>query len=558
MPILEPGTPQYDRLIEPLDLASNIPRAFALPDVTGALKAGGIEASSLYEGKDSEIPRLSSSLSNVGIDLGTAGLSVNVGMPTSNGIWSGAESLISILPEDLVADFDRAFDAVRRAGVVGEHVQHVFESMNLQDFPTQLGENLVKAFNDVLGPSMNVVSGVAQVASSFIPILGSLVRVVVALADIFRNEEEEGYVEPTTPARSFHPDVDLDFANIWVLNPMRGARTGGSSGDAKFYKSAKDLNGIFHPVGLGAKQSIRVQGTDIYRIDGTNVGSMKERKWVGMMPGSTLLDRGWDVATNGKEISGTRPLGGLLPTAADIGSKLWGMITRPGSPLMYSISPRMLRKQWATYLWGVRTEVEARTWWSDAAKAEFINNVAGPVYGWSAYPQGPGSLLGNRAKEVAHGTGTEIIDKDISYNIQNSVPVKALDNLEDLQRGALDHTVVCAYIDESFHIPDKDRWRDNRMLLLQHPDRCSVDVESIPDKDYRNAMIAAQASCGSGMILTMRPLRANAPQMVTVKQGLSSMPGASDELTGEGQSGGAGLLIAAAVLGLIALSNKKR
>lgn len=566
MPIVEEGTQLFDQLIKPLDLEGGIGRQFKLPDITGALAAGGDVAKELYTGDGSVIPARSSALSNVGIELGTAGLSVNVGLPTSDGIWGGAVDLISILPEDLVSKFEVAFDGARTAVSLGKDVSEIFKELKLDDFPSEVGEQLVKAFENVLGPAMNVISGIAQVATSFLPIFGSLVRVANALAQIFGGGDGDStYVEPTVPAMSFHPDVDLEFANIFVLRAMRGARSGGDTGDARFYRSPQDLNGIFHPVGRGVKQSVRVKRgdkpLDIYRLSGSDVSSMREQKWVGMMPGSTLLDRGWDVATDGKVNSGTRPLGALLPTAADMGSKLWGMVMNPGSPLMYSVNPESLRKHWANYLWSLRREVEVRSWWSDSAKAHFINEVAGDVYGWSTYPQGEGSLQGDRSKLVAVDPypATEIIDKDISYNIQNSVPIAALDNLIELQRGAMDHTLVCAYVDERFHIPNKDRWRDNRMLLLQHPDRCKVDVDSIPDKDYRDAMIAAKVSCGSGgMYIAAPPRWTNIPDLVEVKQGLSSMRGSTEELTGEGESGGKGLLLAAAVLGLIVMAKGKR
>ncbi|HET6454951.1 MAG TPA: hypothetical protein VFI02_11155, partial [Armatimonadota bacterium] len=233
-------------------------------------------------------------------------------------------------------------------------------------------------------------------------------------------------------------------------------------------------------------------------------------------------------------------------------------------------------KAWADYMWSLRTRIVGDpndpNWgfFSSEAKANFINCVAGDLYGWAPYPQGEDSLHGNRAREVSVGNPprAELIDQELSYGIESSKPILSLDNLAQLQKGALDNTPVCAYIDESFPALRfgsdlKEQWQKNRMLLLQHPLRCKVDTDSIPDVAYRNAMINAKQSCG--MILSAGPvnLHPNAPKTVAVIQGLSSVGSTGggspvDELTGEGSSGKVGLLMAAAVLGLIVMNKKRR
>lgn len=63
-------------------------------------------------------------------------------------------------------------------------------------------------------------------------------------------------------------------------------------------------------------------------------------------------------------------------------------------------------------------------------------------------------------------------------------------------------TIQVAYVDEDAPALKGDRqvlWKRHqlmRKLLLEHPARCLVDVERIPDTAYRNAMWDAQITCG--------------------------------------------------------------
>ena len=572
MPIVKLESQLGEDIIKPLNMLGGIPPQFRLPDITGAVGSGGIESSDIYE---ENFPDQSSALSNIAAQFGVAGVSMGVGIPSSDNLWQGATGLITQLPEELKQNFEAVIEVIRRDGTSGSAIE-LFKGLNLPpEFGVQLGSQLLETITEIIGPTMDVVSGIVEAATSWIPILGGFVKTFSSLVRLFAPTDTP-YVEFETNRMSFHPDNDADFAETYILRPMRGTVT-------QYAGSSNDLTSIFHPIGTSVGDAVLVAGTqntnnEIRRISSGSIGMAKERNWVGYIPGSTVLDRGWEISANGSDWTGTRAVGSLLPTGTDIATKLWGMMTKAGSPLMYTIDPRYLKKAWADYMWSLRTRVDGDpknpNWgfFSAEAKANFINKVAGPVYGWSSYPQGDGGLHGNNAKLILTGTppnqGTKLIDQEKSFGIESSKPILSLDNLAQLQIGAMDNTPVCAYVDDSFpairfNSALKEQWQKNRMLLLQHPLRCKVDTASIPDAAYRNAMINAKLSCG--MIISAGPvmLEPNAPPTVKVVQGLSSIGSTgggspSDELTGEGSSGKAGLLMAAAVLGLIVMNKKRR
>jgi len=570
MPIVKYESQLGQDIIKPLDMLGGIPPEFRLPEITGAVGSGDFAMKDIYE---KDFPEKSSALSNVAGQFGVAGVSMGVGIPSSDNLWQGATGLITQLPEDLKQSFEDVLEVIRRDGTSGNAIQ-LFKEMNLPaEFGTELGSALFETMTEIMGPTMDVVSGIVEAATSWIPILGGFIRGVTSLIRMTGGAPPT-YIENEVNVMSFHPDADADFADAYILKPMRGLVT-------PYAKSRNDLTSIFHPIGTKVNSPTLVKGTqntsnEIRRITTGSLGLANEKNWVGYIPGSTVLDRGWDISADGKDVTGTRSLGNILPTGSDIATKLWGMMTKAGSPLMYTIDPRYLKKAWADYMWSLRTRIVGDpndpNWgfFSSEAKANFINCVAGDLYGWAPYPQGEDSLHGNRAREVSVGNPprAELIDQELSYGIESSKPILSLDNLAQLQKGALDNTPVCAYIDESFPALRfgsdlKEQWQKNRMLLLQHPLRCKVDTDSIPDVAYRNAMINAKQSCG--MILSAGPvnLHPNAPKTVAVIQGLSSVGSTGggspvDELTGEGSSGKVGLLMAAAVLGLIVMNKKRR
>jgi len=565
MPIVAKGSATYDQLIKPLKLDDALPQE--LPDITGMLQANASLASNIFE---DEFPRNASARSNVSAQFMAASVSMGAGIPTSGGMWGATTPLLSVLPDDLITTFNDILGTLESTGASQSMVK-IFDALKktkgLVDFPLALGSALVESLLDMIGPMMDAVTGIVEAATSWIPILGGFIKTVTSLITIFNPPSPE-WEEAEVGAMSFHPGLDVAFADSYFLRPMRGQWQGKVSNPTN---GGHDLTNIFHPPGTTVSSPVLVRGTKdtsnpIRRIVAIG-GAGSDGLWAGMIPGSMLVDHGWDISKNGKTTSGTRALGSLSPTGSDIGSKLWGMITQAGSPLMYTLEPEVLKKRWSDYLWSLRTRIvgdeDDPNWgyWNAAAKAEFINKIAGKAYGWSLYPTNDGAVGGNEAKEVPWGNGTKIIDQEKSFGLENSIPMRALDNLAELQKGALDNTAVCAYIDESYpgiqyNSALKEQWAANRMLLLQHPLRCTVDVDSIPDQGYRNAMIDAKQSCG--MIISAGPvnLHPNAPPTVAVIQGLSA-PGESGD-NGRGSGGKGGLILAAAVLGLIVMNKKRR
>lgn len=564
MPIVKKNTPDWDSLIEPFEITDGIPDSELLPPIKEI-------ANSLIGGTriaNAEFSRDSSRTSVMTNQLQLANLVTNIGLPLSDGLWDGAEGLISMLPDKLRSQFNDLIDE----SPIGN-----FDLATLEGIAPEVIKAISVALQDIIEPAIEVVTDVVQVATSWIPIVGAFVKLTTALIQLSIDLHPVSAYQPETTTRlDFSPYGDRAYANRFLAG-LRGVDG---------FDGATNLNRLFHPLGTEIAPIKFVEGTEdksswrVRRfVAKTAAGTAVDKGWMGMLPGANFLDMGWEISKYATDTTGTRSLGeALVPTTTNLGSKTWGMIVQSGSPMMFTLDPSGLRQVWIEYLFSLRVYLEnlIDTYdWEEGRN--FVNTTMRNVYGWSCSPSTKidpkkhdyicESIEGNNAK-VSGGIATDL---DKSFGLGTCAPVLALENLAQLQAAALDHTVVCAYIDASFPALKKNpalksKWETNRQLLLQHKDRCRVDVNSIPDKAYRDAMAYALQNCppppkfahgGPTQIASVfTPISNNPVEKVPVRATMTSTGDYRDELTGRGSSGAAGLLLAAAVLGLLAFNKK--
>ena len=444
----------------------------------------------------------------------------------------------------------------------GKTLKDAFKDLDGRVSSLSLGTDFlgVQATTGIVGDAMEAAFGgafdaighISGLARDLVPVVGSVTNAIVKAIRFFH-----GVTQPSEPAefsyriQKFSPTHDRSFANVHILEPLN---------------TGKDWTPIWSPPGFGSDPAqlqpdftvtavkdnqgdgwgVRVQPVDGER----HVGS----GWTGAIPLSGNIDLGWEISRQGTDYTGTRSLGALLPTSREQIGKLWAMCLKPGSPTAFCVDAQAVRDRWFTYLMNFRMFLQSTNLVRPDARRTFIDELGVDYYGWK--PFNPNfKASGKNTKQLQSAFGLD----------DSSDLFKAVDQLEKTQRATLD-SVGCAYVTKEFAAIKsnpalRDRLERNRQSLLSHPAVCRVDLDLVPDAAYRNAVKNAQIGrgCGSGMILTAGPLVQNGGTAPPPAQGLNGIKTATLMLNGSGGGGGKGaLLLAAAMLGLVAIKGKKR
>jgi hypothetical protein len=357
-------------------------------------------------------------------------------------------------------------------------------------------------------------------------------------------------------------DPELEYAAA-KFSPDADSAVAAKMG--RLIRTENDWTNIFRPPGVGEGDSpgVNITRSKIkgggYRL----LAAGYHEGWFGFVPGTTTLDLGFEIYSNNY----SRGLGQLFPTTRNLGISVWDQINRK-SPAMFAVNARACWGQWEGHLGELRDYLYTNP--GKAAK-EFVNGYGEQVFGWSSWDTGKPSWQlmkdGNIDSwdDYYKGLG-------ISHLQNRSTPARAMKILYDRQMAYL-NTTACAYVNPENYGAFGDSWQsetqkmlerveENRLLLLQHPARCNIDLNNIPDYEYRNAMATAQKSCQPGNIgdLVMPPKGSgpkrkpiDAPEVNPVPGDASLKPMDSDGLKKFLRSGGKLtplLLIGAAVGGL--------
>jgi len=474
--------------------------------------------------------------------VATAGSAI--GFPAGQ-IFNGAKEILSDV--NPVSTLVTAFTAT------GASLSDAENGLNLNfDSKGPLG----KVMTDVVGQALDAIGQIGDLAGDLVPVIGGVVK---ALANVLQFLAPKGAVEEEHYyyLLNFDPVYDLLVANEDIISSIRSGGGG-----------PRDWTNIWSPVATDPWWGVPIRqksGSD-WGINLTEEGTTEgvESRRVGAIPRSGNICRGWEINQTGDVEYGTRPIGALLPTGRDQVAKLWSMALKPGAPAAFCIDTAQLKDEWAQSLYQLRKfltrdELLGTGGLSRDARATFVNGIGKDYFGWGSFDPSLGD------SDITGKTSDYLVNL---FGIEDSEIMRNIEELAAVQRSSV-NTVACAYVTEQFAALSygsslRSTWAQNRMDLLQHPAVCQVDLESVPDWEYRNVVESAQSArgCqGGGMVLSAGPaFRPSAPPPPPPRNGLSGLMSASLYVPpGRGTSGGKGpLLLAAAMLGLIVMNKKRR
>lgn len=318
-----------------------------------------------------------------------------------------------------------------------------------------LGARLTKIAQNQIEEALRQGIGLVAKLATAIPIIGLAAKIAIdvgfAINDLVRlvKTQDDEPDRVWNPA-AFDPGSDVGFADM-ILRTMANEH---------------DWTRIVEPPGAGSRAQFVPDFTAAplshggLRVASTDLGSGK----LGYIPGTATITRQY-------ETSGTLWLdtGRYFPSARDLALTCWGMATK-NSPAMYCVNGYTAASRWRTYLGTLRDWIQETDKLSNEEKRNFVRHLTADL-DWA--PFSTRSQPGNWD----------------NYGIERTKPVRRLKAHAQRQMGYLD-TLTCAYVTLDFAAFRGDanlqaKWRNNRRTLLQHPARCLVDLDNVPDHDYR-------------------------------------------------------------------------
>ncbi len=333
---------------------------------------------------------------------------------------------------------------------------------------------------EAMHASVEAGIGFAVQGVSHVPVYGWIVKIVWAVAKLIkgivkisRAEKNYGPVSMQYPASRFSPELDNMILND-MLTTLRD-------------KTAPDWSRLFGPPQMGKGQGtlkdywVKEQeggAKEIYRRLGLSGGTPTDWQgagWTGMVPGTTVLHRGVYVKGNGASELGSS----LMPSTQNVLFWLWkDIIGKKGNagPAMYTIDTEEIMT-WKGYIHGLHKFLYETNQLSSKEKTAVMQ------------------MLNSQDGKKVFGWGTKI--KPTENEVDKYQPVKELNALRSRQEAFLDSLLV-AYIDKDWGAIKgsaalKAKWKGRRRDLLEHPARCDVDLDNVPDVDYRNELQARGA-----------------------------------------------------------------
>lgn len=278
-------------------------------------------------------------------------------------------------------------------------------------------------------------------------------------------------------------------------------------------------------------------------------------------PGGAKGGRGWPTTP----LNRTGSHRTLLRQAS---AALWQRIMRPG-PETFMVDTTGMANAWARYYESLRAfPRDGAPGFEHQSTVQVFAATLGVTYTWR--PSETGLVLNSKSLfgGLAYGAGRSAQGVNrIEVPIRPRIIKSLKDDLSDI--GGIEHVVqqmvlrlyemqwytlsryVVAYVS-----PDAPALRDSRLrerhvamrsALLEHPALCNVELDLIPDNDYRSQASEAQGR----MRCLMGPQRLTANGAHRAPPPLDNTPepdGAQGGPPGAGESGGGGAAVVAAVI----------
>ncbi len=367
----------------------------------------------------------------------------------------------------------------------------VVKELNI-DIVTEVKDKLIEVYNSLqeakdaisnapasanggraMSTSVDVGIGFAVEGFSMVPVVGwvvklawNVVKFIRGIVDIARADRNKYKTQTIYPDSRFSPFLDNRLLNNMLAE----------------LRSTTDWSRMFGPPKLGVGQgtkpdywvkSMESGAKELYRkdqsIDWDGAG------WMGMVPGTTMLHRG--VFVKGNKVQDLGP--SRLPSMQNVLFWVWkDIIGKAGNagPAMYTIDTSVLLK-WRGYIHGLHKFIYETGEFNGSQKTEIMK------------------MLNKQMGKKVFGWGTKV--KPTEGEMDNYQPVKEANALLNRQESFLDSLLV-AYIDDDYaaianNQQLRDKWKGRKRDLLEHPARCDVDLDNVPDRDYRDELKARGA-----------------------------------------------------------------
>ena len=322
-----------------------------------------------------------------------------------------------------------------------------------------------------------VFAGAAELCSG-IPVVGVAVvigRGVTALLRMRRRQFNYGTNEKRNyPPQVYDRDIDRLVAQSAVQRLLQGDDlTRMFSPPAMGYPCQWQQDALGGPYGViaiegGGSEITRARSQCQSGVSGPELpwGTMG---YLGGIPGGKLHQAIYFDAGVEKDLGPT-----LLPACAVLTSAIWAKIAGSGAAMsLYQVAPDVASADWEKYISSLRMFLfESPEISASRRKSLLKMYAADDLFGWST------------------------ADNINAMDVDSLRPVRALAKLQERQLQGMD-TLLCAYVSERapgvrFSRPVAERMEENRAKLLTHPARCRVDLDSVPDLEFRDALIQSR------------------------------------------------------------------
>jgi len=384
--------------------------------------------------------------------------------------------------------FDGAMVAIEAKRLASDFMRSLIDMASdlAKDFAVDVLKNILPDITSLIGTAVDSVSS--------IPILGAVVKIATFFVKAFKaalDEPEYGSAENIVFSQTlYNPEIDWVYAaHILDLTKTKNDWTG-------IFLPPCGLRPNYSHFGAGASKMAGPEGRECYRVGYAKdpTGSEDPRyHWIGVVPGTDRINRHWEWVGNDFKDTGS-----MLPTARQIGAQCWGTLLNEG-PTLFCINADKALNAWITAL------NYLREW----LRGEPISGRSNPNPGARKYFSGPhiNKMLVYFKEEfwgLAGGTGGGPVGGNIygpwkpdmpyeeRFDINNSIPVKSLEKLRERQWKSLD-TINVAYITPGFgafkqNSDFKDRLELRKRQLLDHPAKYKVDINNVPDFEYKKEL----------------------------------------------------------------------
>lgn len=379
-----------------------------------------------------------------------------------------------------------------------------------------LGSDFVelgKAGARLLGDLLDYSEALDAVASR-VPVLGAYARLAVNFVNFLRLAIGRGKKEEIPPktarnALGYNREIDTEVVNYCA------DRFDHDNWTRIFCPAAKPGDSF-----TLTRTSFIGDGTpDGYTI--LPAGGVHQDEGLGFCPGVAGRLVQWQYPL--KVFNSNRPAGpweslisisNLEPSASQLTVLAWQMVLK-NSPNMFRVNAFEVARRWRDYFESM--EVWAK--WLRSKGETQAADMANAIATWYG-PEYPGGPLRVREPWTKFKRNKVPADVAAGGKVRRLVDYIVTKQLIGSYLPALS-TITCAYVaPKSAAFAEmpwlKDAWRELRKRLLEHPNRFDVELDMIPDHDYRSAMERAQRD---------RPVRTTPDAGGRVTVGFGGVPG---------------------------------